>query len=182
MIHAPFFAEGSAKALQEKWSDLEAILATGRAKSIGVSNFSKKDLETILETATVIPAVNQIEYHPYLQHGDLVDFHFKHGIATAAYAPLAAVTKAAPGPLDPLYAQLVTKYGVSEAEIALRWVIDQGIIALTTSSNELRLKSYISKIPTFKLTPKEVEDIKEKGKEKNYRVFWRNIFDENDFS
>lgn len=182
LIHAPFFAEGSKKALQEKWSDLEAILATGRARSIGVSNFLQKDLEAILETANVIPAVNQIEYHPYLQHGDLVDFHKKHGIATVAYSPLIAVTKGSPGPLDSLYSALAKKYGVTEGEIALRWVIDQGIVAITTSAKEDRLKAYLSKIPSFKLTPKEVEEIATKGKEKNYRGFWKQRYAADDFS
>ena len=182
LIHAPFFAQGSVKALQEKWLDLEAILATGRTKAIGVSNFRQKELEAILETATVIPAVNQIEYHPYLQHGDLVEFHDKHGIATVAYAPLTPITRAAPGPMDETYQLLSEKYGVSPAEIALRWTIDQGIVVLETSSNEERLHNHIEKLPGFKLTPKEVEDIKEKGKQKSFRAFWKKKYDANDFS
>lgn len=182
LIHAPFFANGSTKALQEKWSDLEAILATGRAKAIGVSNFRQRELEAILETATIVPAVNQIEYHPYLQHGDLVEFHNKHGIATVAYAPLIAVTKAAPGPLDETYELLAKKYSVPPAEIALRWTIDQGIVVLTTSSNEERLHNYIAKLPEFKLTPKEVQQIKEIGLQKSHRGFWKAKFDPNDFS
>lgn len=182
LIHAPFFAQGSAQALQEKWSDMEAILATGRAKAIGVSNFSQKDLEAILETASVVPACNQIEYHPYLQHGDLVEFHNKHGIATVAYSPLIPLFKAAPGPLDSMYTALAKKYGVTEAEVALRWVIDQGIVVLTTSSNEARLHNYIANTAGFKLTPKEVNDMKETGKQKNFRGFWKDKYDANDFS
>ena len=182
LIHAPFFAQGSTRALQEKWSDLEAILATGRAKAIGVSNFRKTELEAILETATIVPAVNQIEYHPYLQHGDLVEFHNKHGIATVAYAPLLPVTKAAPGPLDETYELLSKKYSVPPAEIALRWTIDQGIVVLTTSSKEDRLQGYMNKVPEFKLTPKEVQQIKEIGLQKNHRGFWRVKFEPNDFS
>lgn len=181
LIHAPYFANGSAKALQQKWADLEAIQSSGKAKTIGVSNFLQPDLEAVLETAKVIPAINQIEYHPYLQHGDLLAFHAKHGIATSAYAPLTAVTKASPGPLDETYAALAKKYGVTPGEIALRWVIDQGVVALTTSASEQRLKSYL-KVADFKLTPKEVEDIKEKGKEKNYRGFWQAKFADDDFS
>lgn len=182
LIHAPFFAKGSVETLQEKWSDMEAILATGRAKAIGVSNFRQRELEAILKTATVIPAVNQIEYHPYLQHGDLVEFHNKHGIATAAYSPLIPITKASPGPLDDTYSQLAAKYGVTEGEIALRWVIDQGIVVLTTSSNEERLHNYIAKLPEFKLTPKEVQHIKEIGHQKSFRGFWKHQFEPNDFS
>jgi diketogulonate reductase-like aldo/keto reductase len=150
---------------------MEAIHASGRAKSIGVSNFLQPDLEAILSKAKVIPAINQIEYHPYLQHADLISFHQKHEIATAAYGPLTAITKASPGPLDEMYKQLAHKYGVGEAEIALRWCIDQGVVALTTSDKEQRLKKYL-KVAEFKLTPKEIETISEIGQEKHFRGFW----------
>jgi len=97
LIHAPFFAK-SPQDLQKKWADLEEIHATGKAKTIGVSNFLQKDLEAILAMAKIVPAINQIEYHPYLQHGGLIDFHRQHHITTSAFAPLTAVVKAAPGP------------------------------------------------------------------------------------
>ncbi|KAI9742435.1 MAG: hypothetical protein M1818_003969 [Claussenomyces sp. TS43310] len=178
LIHAPFFAK-TPQDLQAKWADLEAIHASGRAKSIGVSNFLQQDLDAVLATAKVIPAVNQIEYHPYLQHGDLLEFHHKHKIATVAYAPLSAITKASPGPLDDTYAVLAKKYGVGEAEIALRWCIDQGVVTLTTSDKEHRLLNYL-KVAQFKLTPKEVQDISEIGTQKHFRGFWLNKFAEDD--
>jgi diketogulonate reductase-like aldo/keto reductase len=158
---------------------MEAIHASGRAKSIGVSNFLQPDVEAVLATAKVIPAMNQIEYHPYLQHGDLIPFHKKHNIATTAYGPLTAITKAKPGPLDQTYEQLAKKYGVGEAEIALRWCIDQGIVALTTSDKEQRLRQYL-KISEFKLTPKEIETISELGQEKHFRGFWNAKFGDDD--
>ncbi|KAK6606091.1 aldo keto reductase [Botrytis cinerea] len=176
--------EESLKKLQldyKKWADMEAIYASGRAKSIGVSNFLQKDIETILETAKIIPSINQIEYHPYLQHGSLVPFLRERNIAVAAYAPLTAAVKASPGPLDDTYSILAKKYGVTPGEIALRWVIDQGIVALTTSGNEDRLKGY-QKIKQFKLTPKEVEDISRIGSEKHYRGFWEDKFAPDDRS
>ena len=181
LIHDPFFANGSAKALQDAWAVMESILASGKARTIGVSNFLQKDLEAVLETAKVIPAINQIEYHPYLQHGDLIAFHKKNGIATSAYSPLTAVTKASPGPLDGTYEALAKKYGVTTGDVALRWVIDQGIVALTTSTNEDRLKGY-QKVGLFKLTPKEVEDIRITGLEKNFRGFWADKFAADDFN
>lgn len=60
LIHAPFFAKGDKTALQAKWADMEEVAASGKAKSIGVSNFGKKDLDAILETCKVRPAINQI--------------------------------------------------------------------------------------------------------------------------
>jgi diketogulonate reductase-like aldo/keto reductase len=179
LIHAPFFAK-TPEDLQKKWADLEAIHATGKAKTIGVSNFLTQDLEAILKTAKIVPAINQIEYHPYLQHTKLIDFQREHNIAVSAYAPLTAVVKAKPGPVDGIYEDLARKYGVTPGEIALRWVIDQGFVALTTSGSEDRLKQY-QKISQFKLTPKEVEEISVLGKKKNFRGFWKDKFGPDDW-
>lgn len=159
-----------------KWAQMEAIKASGKARSIGVSNYLPEHLDVVLQTAKVPPAINQIEFHPYLQHGDLLDYHRDKKIAVSAYGPLTAVIKAKPGPLDGVYASLAHKYGVGEGDIALRWVIDQGVVAITTSSSEERLKSFLTKLPSFKLTPKEVEDIAVKGREKHFRGFWNHIF------
>ncbi|KAI1312693.1 aldo/keto reductase [Xylaria venustula] len=177
LIHAPFSAT-SPEHLQKAWADLEAIQASGRARSIGVSNFAVEHLKTILQTARVPPALNQIEYHPYLQHSPdkLLQFCREKSIAVAAYAPLTAVTKAKPGPVDAIYAELARKYGVEEADIALRWCIDQGIVTITTSANEQRLKGYLNKLPAFKLTPKEIETIAAEGEKKHFRGFWTNKY------
>ncbi|KAH6724922.1 putative NAD/NADP-dependent indole-3-acetaldehyde reductase [Leptodontidium sp. MPI-SDFR-AT-0119] len=179
LIHAPFFANSPAE-IQAKWADLEKIQASGKAKTIGVSNFRKTDLEAILETAKVIPAINQIEFNPYLQHVELLEFQKKHGIKASAYSPLAAITKAAPGPVDGVYEKLAKKYNVTPGEIALRWVVDQGIVAVTTSSNEGRLKQYL-KTTEFKLTKEEIEEIATEGKKKNYRGFWNKYYKDDDW-
>jgi len=177
LIHSPFRAS-SPERLQKVWAELEAIQASGRARSIGVSNFSVANLKTILTTARVTPAVNQIEYHPYLQHtpDGLIDFCREKNIAVVAYGPLTAVTKASPGPCDDLYKELSKKYGVFGADIALRWCIDQGIVVVTTSANEQRLQGYMNRVPAFKLTPKEVERIAEEGLKKHFRGFWTDFF------
>ncbi|ROT43532.1 aldo-keto reductase family 1 member C4 [Sodiomyces alkalinus F11] len=180
LIHAPYMAD-TPDELQTIWADLEAIKASGRARSIGVSNFLQEHLETILKTAKVTPAINQIEFHPYLQHSDLLDFHRRHRIAVSCYAPLTPITRQdAQGPVPEIWRRLATKYGVSESEIGLRWCIDQGLIVLTTSSKEDRLVKYLSKLPLFKLTPKEVEEVAEAGKTVHYRAFWRDKFDADD--
>ncbi|KUI62388.1 NADPH-dependent conjugated polyketone reductase C2 [Cytospora mali] len=183
LIHSPFFADGNPKLLQEKWAEVEAIKASGRARSIGVSNFLQAHLEVLLETATVPPAINQIEFHPYLQHdAGLLAFHREHAIAVSGYAGLTPLTRARPGPLDDVLPHLAKKYGVSEGEILLRWNLDQGVVVVTTSSKEERLKSFLSKLPAFKLTPAEVQLISEKGREKHYRAFWGHIYAPDDQS
>lgn len=150
---------------------MEAIKEAGLAKSIGVSNYLPNHLAAILKTAKVVPAVNQIEFHPYLQHVELLEFHKQHGIATTAYAPLTAATKAKGGPVDDYVSRLTKKYAVSENEIYLRWCIDQDIVPITTSSKEQRLSDYL-RAATFKLTPAEIKEINELGQQKHFRGFW----------
>jgi len=183
LIHAPFFADGGKDEvrLQKAWASLEKLKEAGLTKSIGVSNYLPSHLDATLKTAKIVPAINQIEFHPYLQHPELLAYHKKHGIATSAYGPLSAVTKAKPGPIDDFTAALAKKYAVSEGEIALRWCIDQDIVAITTSGKEQRLSDYL-RAATFKLTPEEVRYIVEKGQEKHYRGFWNHIFKEGDRS
>jgi len=160
---------------------MEKIKSAGLAKSIGVSNYLPKHLEATLATAKVPPAINQIEFHPYLQHHELLQYHRDRGIATSAYGPLTAVTKAKPGPVDDYMAALAKKYAVSEGEVSLRWCIDQDIVAVTTSSKEQRLSDYL-RCATFKLTPKEIQEINSLGDKKHFRGFWNHIFKGDDRS
>lgn len=136
LIHSPFFTTDP-KVLQAKWAEMEAIQASGRAKSIGVSNYIQEHLDPILETAKVPPAINQIEYHPYLQHitqdreTNLLAYHRERGIAVSGYGGLSAITRAAPGPVDDKYEELAKKYNVTAADVALRWTLDTGVVAIT---------------------------------------------------
>jgi diketogulonate reductase-like aldo/keto reductase len=181
LIHSPFWAS-SPEELQAKWAEMEALKRSGRARSIGVSNYLREHLEAVLAANPANPpVVNQIEFHPYLQHEEgYLAFHRERGIAVEAYAPLTAVVRAAPGPVDAVYDRLASKYGVSTGDIALRWCLDQGIVVLTTSGNEQRLQEYQRRLPSFKLTPREVEEIAGKGREKHYRGFWTAKFAEDD--
>lgn len=180
LIHQPFFAQ-TKEQLQSAWAAMEQLKASGKARSIGVSNFLQSHLETVLETAKVIPSVNQIEYHPYLQHGNLVPWQESKGIKTASYGGLTPVTRAAGGPLDSVLSGLATKYAVNPAEILLRWCLDQDVVSITTSGKETRLASYL-RVLTFTLTPSEVKDISEVGQQHHYRAFWQDEFAEDDRS
>ncbi|KAI9874149.1 MAG: hypothetical protein M1830_010136 [Pleopsidium flavum] len=181
LIHSPFFAKNPTD-FQTAWASMEKVKAAGKAKSIGVSNYLQPHLSATLATATIPPSINQIEYHPYLQHGPLLPYQKSSAdIATAAYAPLSAITKAKPGPVDDYMAQLAKKYYVSEAEVSLRWCIEQGIVAVTTSGKEQRLSDYL-RVTRFRLTPREVEEISKLGLEKHYRGFWQDRFGADDRS
>ncbi|KIV99901.1 hypothetical protein, variant [Verruconis gallopava] len=187
LIHAPWFSHTESSAtspfdeskLQSTWATMEKIKASGKARSIGVSNYLPKHLEAVLKTAKIPPAINQIEFHPYLQHPELLAFHKKHSIATSAYGPLTAATKAKPGPADELLAALAKKYAVSEGEICLRWCLDQDVVAITTSAKEQRLADYL-RCTKFKLTPEELRQLNQLGAEKHFRGFWGSTFDAND--
>ncbi|OJJ30734.1 hypothetical protein ASPWEDRAFT_63199 [Aspergillus wentii DTO 134E9] len=120
----------------------------GKARSIVVSNFLQSHLDTVSKSARIPPSTNQIEYHPYLQHGNLVPFQKDKGIQTASYAPLTPATW--------------RKYAVDEGEILLRWSLNRSIVTITTCSKESRLISY-PRAPNFTLTPKEIDGISELG-------------------
>ncbi|KAH0541889.1 hypothetical protein FGG08_003694 [Glutinoglossum americanum] len=174
LIHAPYFTT-SDTVLQSVWASFEALHTAGKARSIGVSNFLPKHLTTILQTAKIKPAINQIEFHAYLQHSALLKFQQEHGIAVAAYGPLTPITKAKPGPIDGVLTRLGERYGVGEGQILLRWVIEQGVVVITTTRKESRFSEYLKALE-FKLTPEEVREIAEEGEKKHFRAFWRDRF------
>ena len=181
LIHAPFFAGGDETKLQDAWSKMEEVAAMGKTKSIGVSNFLQKDLGAILKTCKVRPAINQIEFHPYLQHGDLLPYMKNQDIKVSAYSPLIPITKAKGGPLDPYLEKLAKKYAVNPGEILLRWCVDQNVVPVTTSSKEQRLSDML-RIFAFSLTAKEVEEIKEIGNSRHFRGYWTDKFGKDDRS
>ena len=169
LIHAPYSFRSDGD-LQKAWAAMESVKKSGKARSIGVSNYQESHIKATLATANIPPSINQIEFHPYLQHGSLLDYLKSQNVAVSAYGPLTAVTKAKPGPCDEMLASLAKKYYVSEGEIALRWCIDQGVVAITTSRKEQRLSDYLRAM-TFTLTPKEVKDLAELGTKKHYKGF-----------
>ncbi|BCR85926.1 aldo/keto reductase [Aspergillus chevalieri] len=176
LIHSPFFAKSDAD-LQSAWKELEQIQTAGKAKAIGVSNYRREHLEATLATASIPPAINQIEYHPYLQQGDLLPFHQEKGIKTASYGPLTPITRATGGPVDVKVKELASKYGVSGGDVLLRWSIEKGDVVITTSGKEERLKEYL-RVLEFQLEDEEVEAISNLGREKHYRAFWRKQYGE----
>jgi diketogulonate reductase-like aldo/keto reductase len=121
----------------ETWRALEYLYKDGKVKSIGVSNFLVHHLEELLETAEIVPMVNQIEYHPgYLQQ-ETVDFCQSHGILVEAWSPLGRGRV-----LDnPLLIRLAEKYNVSTGAICLQFALQQGICVLPKSATPDRIKS-----------------------------------------
>jgi 2,5-diketo-D-gluconate reductase A len=118
------------------WRVLEEFKADGRAHSIGVSNFLVDHLERVLDECEVVPAVNQIEIHPYFQQRDLVEFGSGHGIATEAYSPIAqgAVLD------DAVISAIADEVGRSPGQVVLRWHIQHGFVVFPKSSHPERIR------------------------------------------
>ncbi|KIJ27524.1 hypothetical protein M422DRAFT_71623 [Sphaerobolus stellatus SS14] len=128
------------------WAKFERIKAQGLAKSIGVSNFTVNDLQTLLKTAKVTPAANQISFHPYnyQQNRSLLEFSAKNGIIVEGYSPLASITKFPGGPVDKAVQVAADRLGVSPAQVLLSWVKSKGVVIVTTSSKKSRLEEYLA--------------------------------------
>lgn len=121
----------------ESWRALERIHAEGRARSIGVSNFLPEHLDRLLEQATVVPAINQIELHPQFPQQASREYHRAHGIVTEAWSPLGQ----GKGLLDhPTLGELATKHGRSPAQVVLRWHLQLGHVVIPKSVTPARIE------------------------------------------
>ena len=119
------------------WKELEKIQQSGRALSIGVSNFEIRHLEELAKISNVVPAVNQIECNPLCYPKELIDYCQSRGIQIQAYAPLARGAY-----LDnDVMCVLGTKYGRTPAQIGLRWAVQKGISVIPKSSHPDRIQS-----------------------------------------
>lgn len=172
LIHNTSFLSGGKITIGDLWKSFEAIVEKGKAKSIGVSNFAVEHLEELLKTAKIKPAVNQIEYHAYLQNQTpgIVEFAKKNGIYIESYGGLVPLTTATDGPLTPVVEKIAKTHGKSTTQVLLRWVLQNDVISVTTSRNPDRLKEILD-IYSFELTPEEVEEITKVGNSYPYRKF-----------
>ncbi|MFD9892650.1 aldo/keto reductase [Amycolatopsis sp. NPDC059027] len=120
----------------DTWKAFERLYADGRVRAIGVSNFQPAHLERLIDASAVVPAVNQIELHPYLQQARLREFDAKHGIATEAWSPLAKG-----GDLlgESAVQALAQKYQRTPAQIVLRWHLHLGNIVIPKSVTPSRI-------------------------------------------
>ena len=119
------------------WKDMEKILESGRALSIGVSNFEIRHLAELRRVSGIVPAVNQIECHPLCYPKELIEYCQSNGIQVQAYAPLARGAY-----LDnDILCVLGTKYAHTPAQVGLRWAIQKGISVIPKSTHPERIAS-----------------------------------------
>ena len=142
---------------------LEQLLAMSKVRAIGVSNFMVDHLTQLLEQTTVVPAVNQIEVHPYFQQREVQAFNAAHGIVTQAWSPIGGITFYMDGEHtstleDPTIAGIAAAHGKSPAQVMLRWHLQQGRSAIPKSANPKRITENFS-IGDFELTADELAAI-----------------------
>lgn len=122
---------------------LEKLLGDGRVRAIGVSNFMPAHLERLLPQISVVPAVNQIEVHPYFQQRALQRLHAEHGILTQAWSPIGGITSYRGGEKrtfdDPTIRDIARQHGKSAAQVMLRWHLQQGRSAIPKSTKQARI-------------------------------------------
>ena len=129
-------------------------------------------METIMKTAKVKPVVNQLEVHPYLQRTKLRAYLEKEGIAVHGFAALTSLTASSPGPVDEVVHRIAHKYDTDPSIVLLRWVLDQGMVVITTSGKRERLEGYAERTWDFKLEKSEIEEISKNGERRNFRGFF----------
>jgi 2,5-diketo-D-gluconate reductase A len=139
----------------DTWRALERIYADGRARAIGVSNFTVAHLERVLAEGDVVPAVNQIELHPGLTQDELRAVHAQHGITTEAWSPLGR----GQGLLDrPEVLRIAEAHARTPAQVVLRWHLQQGIVVIPKSVHVERIRENAD-IFGFDLTADEMASV-----------------------
>jgi len=138
----------------ETWKALEEIYRSGRAKSIGVSNFTAHHLRKLHGETDVVPAVNQIEVHPYLAQDELRAFNAQHQIATEAWSPIAQ------GKVldDAAILRVAERVGKSPAQVTLRWHIQRGDIVFPKSVTRSRIEENLA-LFDFELSEDDLREI-----------------------
>ncbi|CCA75159.1 probable aldehyde reductase [Serendipita indica DSM 11827] len=155
--------------LSETWSQMESLVKKGKVRSIGVSNFSELKLNEILPTATIIPAVNQLELHVYNPQKKLLKFMEEKGIKPQAYSPLGS--SKSPLMADETVVQIANAKGVEPSAVLLAYLVAKGITALPKSVTPQRIADNLSKTISVSFTPEEFEQLDtlaENGKQQRF--------------
>lgn len=160
LIHWPCAARGL---FPETYRALETLYREGKVRAIGVSNFQPAHLDRLLQTAEVVPAVNQIELHPWLQQAELRTLHDRLGIRTEAWSPLGRGQVLA----DPVVHACASEHGKTPAQVILRWHIQLGNIAIPKASSEARIRENMD-IFDFELSARDMTQLA--GLDRGYRT------------
>lgn len=147
---------------KDTWRALEKLYKDGAVRAIGVSNFQVHHLKDVLNDAEIIPMVNQVEFHPLLSQQELRTFCNSKQIQLEAWSPLMQGNLG-----NPLIGELAQKYGKSEAQIILRWDIQNGVVTIPKSINDKRIREN-SEIFDFSLSEDDVAKINSLNKNQRF--------------
>jgi diketogulonate reductase-like aldo/keto reductase len=149
----------------ESWRAMEKILADGKARAIGVSNYTIRHLDELLARAKVAPAVNQVEFSPFLYQRDLLAHCVRHGIRLEAYGPLVRGQRMD----DPVLARIARKHGRTPAQVLLRWALQHDVVAIPKSVHPARIREN-SDVFGFALEADDMAALD--GLDEGYRTSW----------
>ena len=138
----------------ETWKALEEVYRDGRAKAIGVSNFQANHIRRLVQETEIVPAVNQIEVHPYLTNDDVRAVNAEHGIATEAWSPIAQGLVLD----DPVITGIATAHDKTPAQVVLRWHVQRGDIVFPKSVTRSRVEENFA-LFDFELTAGDMTDL-----------------------
>ncbi|WP_425335408.1 aldo/keto reductase [Salipaludibacillus daqingensis] len=139
---------------KETWRALETLYEEGKVRAIGVSNYLVRHLNELLKDAKIVPMVNQVEYHPWLQQPELHHFCKENNIQLEAWSPLTRGRKFD----DPLLVKLSEKYGKSPAQILIRWDLQKQVVTIPKSVTPERIRANID-VFDFTLTGEEMTEL-----------------------
>jgi diketogulonate reductase-like aldo/keto reductase len=153
LIHWP---NDDARMREETWKAMEALYTDGKAKAIGVSNYELHHLREMDSYAEIMPAMNQIEVHPFWYRKDLIDYCHTHDIAVTNYSPLVRQQHLE----ESTIVAISTEHKKTPAQVLLRWGVQLGNIVIPKSANPKHIKENIA-IFDFELSSKNMEDLAE---------------------
>jgi len=173
LIHSPFYLS---KSLSSTWSQMESLVDAGLTHYIGVSNYRIEDFQSFLPSARIKPVCNQIEFHPYLQQPELIEFCEKERILVCGYSPLVPLRKK-DGPLNPVIQELALNYKKTGPQILIQWVKQKGMLVITTSREENRLREVLElEDKGWELTKEDMIKIDSVGRLVKERTTWKGNF------
>jgi len=135
----------------ESWRALEKLYAEGKCRAIGVSNYTVRHLEELLHTAGVVPAVNQVEFSPYLYQKELLAYCQAHGIQLEAYSPLTKGQRLR----DPNLVAIAQTYQKTPAQILIRWALQHKVVVIPKSTNRGRIRENAD-VFDFEISPEDM--------------------------
>ncbi len=152
----------------DTWRALENLVRANLTRHIGISNFARRDVETILDICIICPYAHELETHPYLQQQDFVDFHKEIGVKVIAYSPLGNTNPTYDPDLipllgDPFWKDLAKKKNSTVAQAVLAWGIQRGTIVIPKSIHEEHIKENQAALE-IKFTEEELKEIAKRDK------------------